>query len=148
MQGSGTVGSAVVKELSADGFDVTVLTRGQPSSDLPSGVTAKQIDYGSVEALKEVLEGADAVICTLASFAGSIQPTIIDAACAVGVKRFIPSEFGTSIYGHDETSPLKMAMMFKGKVISYLQEKAEKDKNFTWTGLSNNFFFDFVRRPL
>lgn len=131
-----------------DGFEVTVLTRGRPSTDFPSGVTTKKVDYESIESLKEALTGNDAVICTLTSFAGGIQPALIDAASAVGVKRFMPSEFGTSIYGHDEKSFLKKAMTGKAKVISYLQGKAEENQNFTWTALSNGFFFDSVSDTL
>jgi hypothetical protein len=53
------------------------------------------VDYNSVESLTSALQGQDAVVSTVGSTAIEGQKILIDAAIAAGVKRFIPSEFGS-----------------------------------------------------
>lgn len=74
---------------------MTVLTRSVSSaSSLPPGADLKQVDYSSAESLKTALAGHDIVISTLSPSVISLQKPVIDAAIAVGVKRFIPAEYG------------------------------------------------------
>lgn len=49
----------------------------------------------SDEQLEVVLQGVNTVICTLAWNSNHLQPRLVDAAVKAGVKRFIPSDFGT-----------------------------------------------------
>ena len=47
------------------------------------------------ERLQEILKGADIVISTVPPPLLEAQTKIVDAAKAVGVKRFVPDDFGT-----------------------------------------------------
>ncbi|KFX93508.1 hypothetical protein V490_04806 [Pseudogymnoascus sp. VKM F-3557] len=93
--GTGTVGSHVIKALIETNFEVTVLTRSkQPTLDRSIANTI-EVDYNSVESLTSALNGQDAVVSTVGNFGIEGQKTLIDAAIAAGVKRFIPSEFSS-----------------------------------------------------
>jgi nucleoside-diphosphate-sugar epimerase len=50
-----------------------------------------QVDYSNLDDLKFKLAGVDTVISTIS---GNAQLALIDAAAAVHVRRFVPSEFG------------------------------------------------------
>lgn len=84
-----------MKQLVEDGFKVTVLTRKGASHTFPPAVAVTEIDYESPESLVEALKGQDAVVSTI-GFAGLPQQLpLIQAAVKAGVKRFVPSEFGS-----------------------------------------------------
>jgi hypothetical protein len=127
---------------------VTVLSRSNKQDDLLNTKAAvKTVDYNSLESLKAALAGQDAVVSTIASPAvGTTQQTVLDAAYASGVKRFIPSEFGINTR---KLQGLKVAQILGGKIklVEDLQKKAQERKSFTWTGISNGLFFHYVRCP-
>ncbi len=52
------------------------------------------VDYSNKESIKNALTGVDVVISTVALTALDLQPGIAEAAKEVGVKLFVPSEFG------------------------------------------------------
>lgn len=52
------------------------------------------VDYFNKESIKNALTGVDVVICTISSTALDLQAGIAVAAKEVGVKLFVPSEFG------------------------------------------------------
>jgi uncharacterized protein YbjT (DUF2867 family) len=52
------------------------------------------VDYSNKESIKKALTGVDIVISTVAVSALSVQVGIAEAAKEVGVKLFVPSEFG------------------------------------------------------
>ncbi|XXH00131.1 SET domain-containing protein 5 [Hypoxylon texense] len=92
---SGNLGPSIVKQLLEDGFKVTVLTRKGSSHTFPPSVEVAEVDYESPETLVEALQGQDAVVSAV-GFAGLKQQLrLIDAAVEAGVKRFVPSEFGS-----------------------------------------------------
>ena len=69
------------------------------------------------------------------------QTVLIDAASAVGVKRFIPSEYGScSTNPKVKDLPLYSSMF---KVRQYLQEKA-KTGTLTWTILACGSFLEYL----
>ncbi len=137
------MGVPVVKALLESGFDVTAITRPHSTATFPPKFTVKKVDTSSLGALTEVLKGQDAVVSTLATAATGVQKTIIDAAVAAHVKRFIPSEFG---YNTREARGTKVGALLKAKIdiIDYLIELSEKHDWFTWTGLSTSTLFDWV----
>lgn len=94
---SGNVGMPTVHSLISAGFTVTALVRDVSKTKFPSGVIVKSADYSSLSELKNVLTGQDAVVCTLGPFAMTHQKSIIEAAAAVGVKKFIPCEFSANM---------------------------------------------------
>lgn len=61
------------------------------------GAEIAKIDLATASGgqLEETLQDVHTVICTLPLGLNRIQPQIIDAAARVGVKRFIPTDFGT-----------------------------------------------------
>ena len=60
------------------------------------------VDYSDKESIKSALAGTDVVISTIASVALGLQAGIAEAAKEVGVKLFIPSEFGRPTEGETE----------------------------------------------
>jgi hypothetical protein len=80
-------------------------------------------DFTSIESLTSAFKGQDAVVCTFGTpdaLAG--QNIMIDAAIAVGVKLFVPSEFGS-----DVSNPLARALPVYGAKVAveeYLKQKA------------------------
>lgn len=124
---------------------MTVLSRSDKQDGLPKGAVVKSVDYDNLESLKTALADQDAVVSTIASPAvGSQQQNVADAAYASGVKRFIPSEFGINTR---KLQGLKIEQILAGKIklVDDLQKKAEANKSFTWTGISNGLFFHYVR---
>lgn len=139
------MGTPIVKALLSSNFSVTIITRQQSTATFPTGVTVKKIDTTSLDALTEVLKDQDVVVCTVGTAAASTQMTIIDAAIAAHVKRFIPSEFG---YNTREARGTKVGGLLKAKIeiIDYLIELSQKYDWFTWTGLSTGTLFDWVSK--
>lgn len=124
---------------------MTVLSRSNKQDDLPKGAVVKSVDYDNLESLKTALADQDALVSTIASPAvGSQQQNVADAAYTSGVKRFIPSEFGINTR---KLQGLKIEQILAGKIklVDDLQKKAEANKSFTWTGISNGLFFHYVR---
>lgn len=122
---------------------MTGVTRAASTSKFPDGVPVKRVDYGSSDALKAAFAGQDAVV-SIVGFPGVAgQKLAVDAALAAGVKRFIPSEFGINTRKVRGTTIGKI-LADKIAVVDYLQEKAEQNPGFTWTGLSTGLFFDWV----
>lgn len=75
---------------------MTLLSRSEKTGeDLPANVRRVAVDYNDKGSLVEVLKGQDAVVSTV-SIEGILgQKLIIDAAIQAGVRRFIPSDFGS-----------------------------------------------------
>ena len=72
------------------------------------------------------------------------QIKMIDAAAAVGVKRFIPSEFGAD--RNKEVHPdFERLQHGKITVLGYLIEKCKGNNNLTWTCVASGPFLDWVR---
>lgn len=87
------------------------------------------------------LKGIDAVVSTLSGQGHENQRFLIDAAIAAGVKRFIPSEFGSCTTSPKvEALPVYATMV---KTRKYLQEKAQAGE-FTWTVLACGAFLEFL----
>ncbi|KAH6639899.1 hypothetical protein C7974DRAFT_470305 [Boeremia exigua] len=78
------------------GFKVTLLGRSEKNKEgLPAGVSFGVVDYNSIDSLEAAFRGQDAVVSTVGIEAVSGQKWIIDAAIKAGVKRFVPSDFGS-----------------------------------------------------
>ena len=103
----------------------------------------KKVNYSSADSLREVFADQDAVVSTIATLAIGSQTLIVDAAHDAGVKRFIPSEFGINTRALGIPG-LEVILSGKIKTIDYLQEKADQNPDFTWTGLSTGLFLDWV----
>ncbi|KAH8901606.1 NAD(P)-binding protein [Thozetella sp. PMI_491] len=141
--GKGLLGSAVVEQLATAGFEVTVLSRSSDSlTGLYTGVKVARVDYSSRESIINALRGQDVVISTVASEAIRDQRPFIDAAIEAGVKRFIPSDFGTFNTDPKAQEVLGFLKPFRS-IQDYLAEKAEEGV-LEYTVFSNGGFLDLV----
>ncbi|KAH7003126.1 hypothetical protein EDB82DRAFT_482635 [Fusarium venenatum] len=153
---AGDLGSAVFNALvTSNKFNLTVLTRKDSKSTFPSGTKVIQVDYDSLESLTAALQGQDAVVSTVGSLAIPSQNLLIDAAVAAGVKRFLPSEYGSNLV----VPSVRKLPVFGTKVAieDKLIELANQGKiSYTFVyngifldwGIKHNFFFDFSQPEL
>lgn len=134
---TGNLGPTIVKALVDANFEVTVLSQSGKTSGLPSTVKVTKVDYSSHDSIVEALKGNDAYVSAVPQHDG--QPALIDAAIAAGVKRFIPSEFGSNISGNSKVAELPV---FKGKKLTqdYLHQKSS---HISWTVINNGLFLDW-----
>lgn len=142
---TGNLGPAILQALLDAGFEVTILSRHASTAvdALPKHDNQKivRVDYGNTEDLTAALQGIDVAVSTLASNAIESQKPLIDAAVAAGVKRYLPSEFGSDL----EDPVNKTLPVFSGKVAvrAYIEKIAASNPNFTYTYVINNAFFDW-----
>ena len=94
-----------------------------------------------MESLTAALRGIDGLVSTVTGAATEDQTILIDAAIAAGVKRFIPSEYGSCTTSPKLENFPVYAPMFK--IRQYLQEKA-KAGTLTWTVLACGGFLEFL----
>jgi uncharacterized protein len=85
---SGRAGSAILKELSDRGHQITAIARNPEKIAALPNVTAKKGDALDGESLVALLRGHDAVISAV-RFSASDAKTLIDAARASGTKRYL-----------------------------------------------------------
>ncbi|KAI9730321.1 MAG: hypothetical protein M1818_008224 [Claussenomyces sp. TS43310] len=128
---TGNLGVSVLEALLGAKLCVIVLSRiGGNSSKLAPhpNLTIIEVDFKSAPALVAALRGVEVVISCLATLAIGSQTPLIDAAVAAGVRRFIPAEFGM-----DSRNPLCV-------------EKANSNREFSYTGIANGLFLDWGLR--
>ena len=134
---TGNLGPTIVQSLINADFDVTVLSQSGKTAGLPSQIETVKVDYTSQDSLIAALQGHDAFISVVPTHES--QPALIDAAIAAGIKRFIPSEFGSNIAGNAKTAALPV---FKGKVVTqeYLKSKSSQ---ISYTLINTGLFLDW-----
>lgn len=135
------MGPVILEQLLAAGFQVKVLSREGSNHKLPDSVEVAPVNYGSLDSLVAALQGQDALVSTLASQALDKQLLLIEAAAKAGVKRFIPSEFGSDTL-HDKTSRLP-SFQSKVAVQDALKRKAATPGGLTYTIVVNGPFLDW-----
>lgn len=94
MQASGNIGAGVLPLLLKSGLDITVLSREGSSATFPKEAKVIKSDF-SKESLFQALKGQDAVVSMLPIIALGEQAKVAEAAVKAGVKKFIPSEYGS-----------------------------------------------------
>ncbi|KAF2017190.1 NAD(P)-binding protein [Aaosphaeria arxii CBS 175.79] len=137
---TGNLGPSVLDALRASSFNVTVLEQHTLSSIFPSDVKVIRADYDAPDALRSAFQGQDAVVLTVGAPAIPDQPRYIDAAIAAGVKRFIPSEFGSNTQ-NPRALELVPAFGVKNGVVDYLISKQDA---ISWTGIITGPFIDWA----
>jgi uncharacterized protein YbjT (DUF2867 family) len=130
------LGPSILQALSNDPtFTVSVLVRQGSKSTYPPHIKVLKVNESWPEdELVNALKGQDAVVQIVLPPDIQKHKTLIDAAAKAGVKRFIPSEFGTVV---------KKVPRFglKREVADYLRSK---EKNgLSWTALVTGIFFDW-----
>ncbi|KAH8897359.1 NAD(P)-binding protein [Thozetella sp. PMI_491] len=138
---AGSLGSVVLGRLIASGkFDIKVLKRAGSESSVPAGVDVAEVDFTSLDSLKSAFTGQDAVVSIVGDKGTASQVLMIDAAAAVGVKRFLPSEFGSNLQNPNARKlPVYQPKL---KVQDHIIETSMKT-NLTYTLVSNNAFLDW-----
>lgn len=140
--GSGLLGRFVLEKLLASNkFNIQVLQRTGSSSTYAATVKVVEADFEDLQSLTAALEGQDAVVSTVGEKGIIGQKLLIDAAITAGVKRFLPSNFGSNMSNPNS----RKLPVFKGKVIieDYLVEKS-KTTDLTYTLVYNGGFTDFA----
>lgn len=138
---SGNLGPGILQALIlSQKFTVSVLTRTTTtsSSAFPSTVTVHKTDY-SPASLESAFKGQDAIVSVIAGAGLGEQKKIVDAAIKAGVKRFIPSEFGSNT-DSKEAQALVPVFSRKIEIREYLDSKSSD--GLTWTGIVTGPIFD------
>ncbi|EXJ66776.1 uncharacterized protein A1O5_09971 [Cladophialophora psammophila CBS 110553] len=137
----GNIGGRVFRSLENAGFDLTVLTRPNSTNELGSNVKCVRKEYDD-PSLHEAFEGQDAVVSLVSVTALLDQVKLIDIAVKAGVKRFIPSELGSSTL-NPKVQELVFFYQQKRTVLDHLEAVAGENPSFSWTGLANGPVFDW-----
>ena len=118
---------------------MTRLLRNPPATVLP-GTKVSLVDYGHPESLESALKNHIAVVSSVSRSAVDSQFALIDTAIAVGVHRFIPSEFGANL----QKSNARKLVNYESKVRveEYLAAKA-KAGEIGYTFIYTNSFADW-----
>ncbi|KAF3400639.1 hypothetical protein DPV78_005408 [Talaromyces pinophilus] len=140
--GSGLLGKFVLEKLLASNkFNVQVLQRAGSSSTYAETVKVVEADFEDPQSLTASLKGQDAVVSTVGDKGIPGQKLLIDAAITAGVRRFLPSNFGSNMSNPNS----RKLPVFKGKVMieDYLIEKS-KTTDLTYTLIYTGGFTDFA----
>ncbi|KAG9228733.1 hypothetical protein BJ875DRAFT_226777 [Amylocarpus encephaloides] len=138
--GGGNIGVAIVSALITSKFNVSVLTRLESEGTFPEEVKIFRSDY-SLPSVTEIFRGWDAVVCALSHNVWGEQLKLIDAAVAAGVKRFIPSEYGTNMLNANLVKLFSPRLDAKVDVLELLRTK--ESEGLSWTGIATGPFFDW-----
>lgn len=135
------LGAYIVEALKTDPqFNITVVSRQSSTAELPDGVQVIKIDDAyPPEDLEKAFAGQDAVVMANGFQLMGQEGKFVDAAIKAGVKRFIPSEFGSNT-----SNPKTIAIfpMAAGKVKLVESLKAKESTGLTWTAIATNIFTD------
>ncbi|KAF9572471.1 hypothetical protein EC968_009857 [Mortierella alpina] len=138
---TGTLGVPVTNALLAAGYKVKVLTRGTASSDVLTAFKSKgaHIVYDAYTGknLHNALQGVDILLSLVSSKSADFyegQVSLIDAAKAAGVKRFVPSDFGLDDVKYARQNDLHVFLADKAKLRDYI-EKSGLEYTFIFNGV-------------
>jgi hypothetical protein len=95
------------------------------------------------DGLSAALSGQDAVICVIGPAGLSLQTTIIDAAEAVGVRRFVVDEFGRAP-GQKGLADFEAISAPRKVVLRHAAQKASLNPGFSWSAVAIGHPFDWV----
>ena len=138
----GNLGPSILAVFDADPhFTVSILARHSSKSTFPSHIKVHRIadDYPEVELL-QAFKGQDAIVSTIATASAVQQQSIVDTAIKAGVKRFVPSEFGSDTLNEEAMAILPQYFKGKKETVDYLKKK-EKE-GLTWTAFVTGPFFE------
>lgn len=135
----GNLGPSILKAFLSSSFKTSVLSREGSNSTFPSGVNVLRANYDSLDSLKQAFQGQDVVISLVGGGALGDQNKLIDAAIAAGVKRFVPSEFGSNT-PNPKTRAIVPVFEAKVGTVNYLKSKEDA---ISWTSVVTGPFFDW-----
>jgi uncharacterized protein YbjT (DUF2867 family) len=138
----GHLGPSILSAFTSDPrFVVSVLSRTSSSSVFPSNLTIHRVadNYPESELLL-AFTGQDVVISTIATVNTGLQRRIIDAAVKAGVRRFVPSEFGSDTRNEKAVAILPQFLAGKRETVEYLKTKEEQ--GLTWSAFVTGPFLE------
>ncbi|KAL7953235.1 hypothetical protein V8C34DRAFT_321410 [Trichoderma compactum] len=131
-----------VRPLIDAGFNVTVVTRSLSSNSKETNGTIFVTSDYTYESLVKIFTGQEAVVSAVAAGPPiAAQKVMVDAAIQAGVRRFIPSEYGSSSIDQ-QLEDFKKLMVPKTELIGYLRGKCRLHPQFSWTCLSGGALID------
>ncbi|KAI7782141.1 Isoflavone reductase-like protein [Diaporthe eres] len=136
---SGNIGAGVLPLLLKSGLDLTILSREGSSAAFPQEAKVIKSDF-SEESLVQALKGQDAVVSMLPIMALGEQAKVAEAAIKAGVKRFIPSEYGSDSSSED----IIAAVPFFAPRKAQLDWLATQEDRISWTAIITGPFFDWT----
>lgn len=98
----------------------------------------------SEHSLVSVLEGQDAVVNVVGTGGfDDYQKRLIHASAYVGVKRYIPSDFGADTQ-NPRCAEICPIFSRKEQALEYLKQRGNYGDTFTWTSIASGAFLDWV----
>ncbi|KAH8711812.1 hypothetical protein GQ44DRAFT_714233 [Phaeosphaeriaceae sp. PMI808] len=152
---TGSVGAPILKALLAEpSFAITILSRATSSAKLPANVPIRKVsDDFTTSELTAAFQGQDAVVIALSTTPvtkegkNGLAFRLIDAAKTAGVKRFIPSEYGTNNLD-PRARTLVPVYDLKGEMLEYLIAAAQSSNGaFTWSSICCGSWLDWGLDP-
>lgn len=139
LQATGNLGPALRDGLLRAKYAVTVLTRTETTA-LPNDplVTCALVSYDNPSSLQHALKGHYAVVSALPMTSSAAELALIDAALAVGVQRFVPSNFGGDMTNEQANS----LPCFVGKVQVLERLRAVQDR-LEWISMGTGPYLDW-----
>ena len=142
---TGNIGPAILKALLDGGYEVTILSReGSTSTDSLASHPQQRIvkvNFEDVGSITSALAGIEGMVSNVASHALLSQKKMIDAAISAGVKRFLPSDFGSDLSNEaNQSVPFNIPKM---EIHQYLEEKSKTHPEFSYTAVCPGPFFDW-----
>ncbi|KAJ4122911.1 hypothetical protein NW768_009898 [Fusarium equiseti] len=139
---SGNFGTPITSALTQAGFDVTIITRTDSKSTFPENIPVTRTEY-TLESLTKVLTGQDAAVCAVGPAGIHLQGTMIDAAEAAGVKRFIVADFA---WGPNFKSFPEFETVRAQRAVGFERAKihAAANTSFTWTSIATGNPIDWA----
>ncbi|RHZ70206.1 hypothetical protein CDV55_107546 [Aspergillus turcosus] len=121
---------------------ITIITRTESKATFPPGIPVIRTTY-TLENLTSALAGQDAAVCVVGPGGIGAQVTMIDAADAAGVKRFILDDFG---WGDNPKSfpEFNAIQEHRRAGWDHAKTKADSNPNFTYTGISTGNPIDWA----
>lgn len=119
------------------------LTRHRRKRLIPNTVNIVEVNYNDEIALRKALCNQDAVISCLGDVPAAVQAqdSLLNASLAAGVKRFVPSEFGSDTTNqHVRTYPFFRAKLEHQR---RLRQAASTYRDFSYSLLITGPFLDW-----
>ncbi|MGF1885143.1 aromatic alcohol reductase [Photobacterium profundum] len=141
---TGQVGTPLTNNLLALGHEVRVFTRDSKNEKVATfekqGASVVEVkNMTNVDLMAQKLEGVDVLLCAVPGskqIVTEVEPIWLDAAVKAGVKRFIPTEFG---------SHTRSINWGDGVVFDHKKELHQKifDSGIGWTLIYTGGIFDY-----
>ncbi|KAH8697958.1 hypothetical protein BGW36DRAFT_320529 [Talaromyces proteolyticus] len=147
---AGNIGQSILNALVASptNLEITLLVREESKSIIPQAsmptITILKGDLNDPHFLKGTLTGQDVLIIALNSTPANfeLQNKLIDIAANLGVKRIIPSDFGSDVTNNNI---VKAVPPYQAKLdaTKYLERVVFDHPGTSWTAVINGPFYDW-----